>query len=420
MGKNLLVISLGFLCWWGVGWALAYGTTEDPNKFSGFNQFFASGFMDDKTLFRNFFFQGAFCATGGTIVSGAMAERTKLTGFAIYTVFMTSIIYPIVVYWGWSGSGFLNYTDDAGESVSIAGPAYMDFAGSGLVHLVGGVGALCGAIFVGARKGRFDESVNQEEFVAHSVPFQALGTLVLWFGWFGFNPGSTLSMSSKDAAYTAGIVAVNTTLAPCVAGLVVFLLKAIVLPPKLLDVGAFCNGILAGLVSITAGCAAVKAWEAMLIGFIGGAVYIGASEALQRLQIDDVVDAFPVHGACGIWGTLALGLFGNPDEGLGGNGNIYNGNQFVTQFVGVLVIIAWVSATSSAVFYPLKMTNMLRLSDSFQDQGADAMEHTPTKAYVQPNADFMEHSPSKQAYGATPAKPHSLVSVTGPDKEAKE
>merc|ERR1712232_1456930 len=270
-----------------------------------------------------------------------------------------------------------------GESVSAVGPAYMDFAGSGLVHLVGGVGALCGAIFVGARKGRFDESVNQEEFVAHSVPFQALGTLVLWFGWFGFNPGSTLSMSSKDAAYTAGIVAVNTTLAPCVAGLVVFLLKAIVLPPKLLDVGAFCNGILAGLVSITAGCAAVKAWEAMLIGFIGGAVYIGASEALQRLQIDDVVDAFPVHGACGIWGTLALGIFGDPDEGMGGSGFLYGGDQIGTQIVGVLLIIIWVGLLSTGIFLPLKMLDMLRLSDDFQDNGADIMEHSPKKAYMQ-------------------------------------
>jgi len=381
MGKNLLVISLGFLCWWGVGWALAYGTTEDPNKFSGFNQFFASGFMDDKTLFRNFFFQGAFCATGGTIVSGAMAERTKLTGFAIYTILMTSIIYPIVVYWGWSGSGFLNYVDDAGESVSAVGPAYMDFAGSGLVHLVGGVGALCGAIFVGARKGRFDESVNQEEFVAHSVPFQALGTLVLWFGWFGFNPGSTLSMSSKDAAYTAGIVAVNTTLAPCVAGLLVFVFKALVLPPKLLDVGAFCNGILAGLVSITAGCAVVKVWEAIIIGLIGGLVYLGSSMLLERLKVDDVVDAFPVHGGCGIWGTLALGFFGNPEEGLGGNGVLYGGDQLGTQILGIVVIFAWVGALSSAIFFPLRQAKLLRLSDEFQDQGADILEHSPRKAY---------------------------------------
>jgi len=359
---------------------------------------------------------GAFCATGGTIVSGAMAERTQLKGFGIYIVMMTTLIYPMVAHWGWSGSGFLAYTDDAGESVSFVGPSYMDFAGSGLVHLTGGVGAICGALFVGARKGRFDPSVDQAEFDSHSVPFCVIGTLFLWFGWYGFNPGSTLSMHDAETAYTAGVVAVNTTLAPCAAGLVVFLLRAFVVEPKLLDVGAFCNGILAGLVSITAGCAVTKAWEAIVIGIIGGFIYQGSSMLLVHLKIDDVVDAFPVHGACGAWGTIALGLFGNPDEGLGGNGNIYNGNQFVTQFVGVLVIIAWVSATSSAVFYPLKMTNMLRLSDSFQDQGADAMEHTPTKAYVQHNADVMEHSPSKT--GATPAKPFSVVSVTG-DKEAQ-
>merc|ERR1712072_342816 len=186
----------------------------------------------------------------------------------------------------------------------------------------------------------------------------------------------------------------------------------------LLDVGGFCNGILAGLVSITAGCAVTKAWEAIVIGIIGGFIYQGSSMLLVRLKIDDVVDAFPVHGACGAWGTIALGLFGNPDEGLGGNGNIYNGDQFVTQFVGVLVIIAWVSATSSAIFYPLKMTNMLRLSDNFQDQGADAMEHTPTKAYVQPSANLMEHSPSKAFGAVTPANPNSVVSIIG-DQEAK-
>merc|ERR1712232_800000 len=182
----------------------------------------------------------------------------------------------------------------------------------------------------------------------------------------GFNPGSTLSMSSKDAAYTAGIVAVNTTLAPCAAGLVVFLLKALVLPPKLLDVGAFCNGILAGLVSITAGCAAVKAWEAVIIGFLGGFVYVGFSMLLERLRIDDVVDAFPVHGGCGIWGTLALGLFGNPDEGLGGNGLFYGGDQLGTQFFGIIVIMVWVGILSSLLFFPLRQAKLLRLSDEFQ------------------------------------------------------
>eukprot|EP00929_Paragymnodinium_shiwhaense_P061188 TRINITY_DN3055_c0_g1_i5.p1 TRINITY_DN3055_c0_g1~~TRINITY_DN3055_c0_g1_i5.p1 ORF type:complete len:336 (-),score=77.31 TRINITY_DN3055_c0_g1_i5:452-1408(-) len=310
-----------------------------------------------------------------------MAERTKLTGFTIYTVLMTSIIYPFVIYWGWSGSGMLNYTNDDGEGVSIVGPGFIDFAGSGLVHLTGGVGALCGALFVGPRKGRFDPNVDQDEFVGHSVPFCVLGTLALWFGWYGFNPGSTLSMHDTGAAYTAGVVAVNTTLSPCVAGLLVFALRALVLPPKLLDVGGFCNGILAGLVSITAGCAVVKSWESILIGLIGGLVYQGTSMLMQRLKIDDVVDAVAVHGACGVWGVLACGIFGNPDEGMGGNGFLYGGDNIGTQIFGVLLIIVFVGAVSSMIFFPLKMAKLLRLSDIFQDEGADIMEHTPTKAY---------------------------------------
>merc|ERR1719478_1691659 len=171
---------------------------------------------------------------------------------------MTSIIYPMVAYWGWSGNGYLAYTDTDGNSVSSFGPAYMDFAGSGIVHLVGGVGALAGSICVGPRKGCFDD--QQPDFAAHSIPFVVLGTFCLWFGWYGFNPGSTLSMKTADDAHKAGLVAVNTTLSPCVSGLLVFLLRAKIVSPKLLDVGGFCNGILAGLVSITAGCAFVKPW----------------------------------------------------------------------------------------------------------------------------------------------------------------
>merc|ERR1719277_875692 len=189
-----------------------------------------------------------------------MAERTQLKGFGMFNTVMTSIIYPIVVYWGWSGVGLLSYTEDE-VGKSLVGAAYMDFAGSGIVHMVGGIAALCGAAIVGPRKDRFNPAVDEEQFTPHNIPFTVLGTFCLWFGWYGFNSGSTLSMHDKETAYTAGIVAVNTTLAPCVAGLVVFMLRALVVPPRLLDVGGFCNGILAGLVSITAGCAFVKPWE---------------------------------------------------------------------------------------------------------------------------------------------------------------
>lgn len=377
LAKNLFVVTAGFLCWYVFGYAFALAPVDDPNEFTGGTSFVMDKFGKQPSLFRQWFFQGAFCATGGTIVSGAMAERTQLKGFAIFTVMMTSIIYPMVVYWGWSGNGFLSNAD--GKSL-FGGPALMDFAGSGIVHLTGGVGALVGAVVVGPRKGRWDENVS-DEFDAHSIPFCVLGTFFLWFGWYGFNPGSTLSMHDADTAYTAGLVACNTTLAPCVAGLVVFALRALVVYPKCLDVGGFCNGILAGLVAITAGCGAVKSWEAIIIGLIGGLVYQGASMLMRKCKVDDVVDAVPVHGACGLWGLLALGFFGNPDEGKGGNGVFYGGNQLGTQIVAAIVIILWVGAWSLAIFVPLRFAGALRLGDDIQDKGADILEHSPPKAY---------------------------------------
>merc|ERR1712241_713889 len=201
---------------------------------------------------------------------------------------------------------------------------------------------------VGPRKERWSDKLPEHQFSAHSIPFCVLGTFFLWFGWYGFNPGSTGSMKTLSDAHTAGLVACNTTLAPCVAGLVVFLMRALLLQPKKLDVGGFCNGILAGLVAITAGCAAVKPWEAIIIGFIGGLVYQGVSMLLKLLKLDDVVDAVPVHGACGLWGLLALGFFGNPDEGIGGNGIFYGGNQLGTQIFGGFVIIVWVGILSTS------------------------------------------------------------------------
>mmetsp|Transcript_89286 Transcript_89286/g.174742 ORF Transcript_89286/g.174742 Transcript_89286/m.174742 type:complete len:454 (-) Transcript_89286:116-1477(-) len=385
LAKNLIVVTVGFLCWYIIGFPIALGSPEEPNKFAGGNHFAMDGFWDNKSKFREWLFQGAFCATGGTIVSGAMAERTQLKGFIVYTVLLTSIIYPIVIWWGWSGNGIFNYTNDAGEGESaVGGPPLQDFAGSGLVHMVGGIGALCGAIIVGPRAGRW-EPEKQEEFEGHSIPFCVLGTFFLWFGWYGFNPGSTLQMHTKEDGYAAGLVAVNTTLAPCVAGLLVFFLRAKVVAPKLLDVGGFCNGILAGLVSITAGCGFVKPWEAIIIGCIGGFVYQGTSMLLTMLKIDDVVDAVPVHCACGLWGLLALGLFGNPKDGLGGYGGFYGKGQMGTQLFAAFMIIIWVGGLSSMIMLPLRIFGMLRHSDEFQLTGADVMEHSPPKAYSQQN-----------------------------------
>merc|ERR1719375_780002 len=214
-----------------------------------------------------------------------MAERTDIVGFMIYTFVLTTFVYPFVVHWGWSGAGFLGYTDDAGESTSIVpGFTYSDFAGSGIVHMVGGVGALIGAVIVGPRKHRF---VGSEEFAPHNIPLCVLGTLMLWFGWYGFNGASTLAMKTPADAYASALVCMNTTLSPAIAGIVVFLLRAKVVAPKSFDVCGICNGILAGLVSITAPCGSVKPWEAFIIGFIGAFVYQGTSMLMQKLKIDD-------------------------------------------------------------------------------------------------------------------------------------
>jgi len=382
LAKNLLVVTMGFLCWYFVGWAFAYGVQDkSPSMFGGSTDFFIMNFNDSPTKYRQWFFQGAFCATAGTIVSGSMAERTQLKGFAIFTALMTSVIYPIVVYWTWSGSGFMSYTGASGTSVSFindgTAPAYIDYAGSGIVHMVGGIAALIGTIAVGPRKDRWE---NPDQFTAHNVPFCVLGTFCLWFGWYGFNPGSSLELHTKAKAIEVGRVAVNTTISPCVAGLLVFFLRAQVLPPKLLDVGGFCNGILGGLVSITASCHVMDPWESLIIGFVGGLVYQGASMLMQKLRVDDVVDAFAVHGACGLWGVLAAGLFGAAEHG--GNGGFREGGiQFGVQLVAVIFILLWVGLLSAAIFVPLRFSGMLRLSDDFQDAGADAKEHSPAKAY---------------------------------------
>jgi len=442
--KNVLDCAIGFLCWYVVGYALAFGVTESPTKFAGGTNFFMAGFWESKANFRVFFFQGAFCATGGTIVSGAMAERTQLKGFAVFTIIMTSFIYPCIVYWGWSGSGLLNFENSRGEEVSIVGPPLIDFAGSGIVHLSGGMAALIGILVVGPRKewgekwakeaerktkkgksrGSFlslggaaagqdngdsssEESLGgksaiseysrasqrtnasiirphgatgishlkviQEDFFnGEQLGADVLGTIILWFGWYGFNPGSTAAMKTTDDARIASLVTVNTTLSACAGGLVVVFLRMLMTKTTHLNIEGLCNGLLVGLVSMTAGCAAVRPWEAIIIGMIGGCLYQGCSSFLKWIHLDDVVDAVPVHGAGGVWGIIALGFFGDPADGMGGNGILHGGNQLPTQITVCIIICSWVGICSACVFLPLQALGMLRLSDRDQEVGCGA------------------------------------------------
>jgi len=396
--KNLVNVTFGTIGWWVFGWAFAYGTLS--GGFIGTDGFFGIGFYTKdandvitpnscdadgcQSTMLSWFFQWAFCTAGATIVSGGVAERVKSPTYAAYAFVMTSFIYPVVVAWTWN-YGWLDTIFDVG---------YMDFAGSGIVHLTAGVSALAGTIVLGPRTGRF---VNPEEFEPHNLPLVVLGTFALWFGWYGFNPGSTLGMHTGDTGAMAAQVAMNTTISAATGGLTVFMLRFGIY--KKYDVGGLCNGILAGLVSITAPCGNVECGSAFAIGFIGALVYQGASMLLQKLKIDDPVDASPVHGFCGVWGLLAAGLF---DWGKGfDHYHAWNGfscktvsetdsscmtgiggRAIAAQAIMALVIIAWAGTLSGLAFFALKMTGKLRIDEETEEAGMDLKQHSPPKAYA--------------------------------------
>eukprot|EP00438_Fugacium_kawagutii_P034068 Skav205989 [mRNA] locus=scaffold2084:42327:45402:+ [translate_table: standard] len=410
--KNLVNVCCGTLGWYSLGWAFAYGAQHD-NGFIGSDGFFGWNFYtrDEATgvitptcnsedgcqsTMLSWFFQWAFCTAGATIVSGAVAERVKSPTYAAFAFFMTSFIYPVVVAWTWGGGWLAN----------LFGVGYMDFAGSGIVHLTGGVAGLAGTFILGPRKGRF---TNPEEFECHNLPLVVLGTFALWFGWYGFNPGSTLTMKSGGDGALAAQVAMNTTLSAATAGLSVFILRYII--TKKYDVGALCNGILAGLVSITAGCGNMESGSAVATGVIGAIVYQAASMLLQKLKIDDPVDAVPVHGFCGAWGVLACGLFDwgkgvdtfhgwsgfgcmeyDEDSGKSGCQTGIGGTAIGVQFIMVLCIVVWAGALSGIGFFVLNKTGFLRISEEVEEVGMDTHHHSPPKAY---NMGEEYKSPSK-------------------------
>jgi len=396
--KNLVDVCVGTLCWWAVGWTLAYGIADGENDaFANSKQAFGTGFTEadrngnftTSTAMVNWFFQWAFCSAAATIVSGGVAERVQFPGYLVFTIVMTSWIYPVVVHWTW-GYGWLA----GGADYSITDTGFMDFAGSGIVHMCGGVGALVGAAVVGAREGRFDAQSADDAFAPHSLPLIVLGTFILWFGWYGFNCGSTLGMASQAQGTMAAQVAMNTTLSAASCGLVVLMLRFAIL--RRYDIGGMCNGILAGLVSITAPCGNVECGSAVLIGMIGAFIYQGSSMLLQKLKVDDPIDAFAVHGACGAWGVLAAALF---DWGTGWDYfNGWSGWSCVTGDNGcksgafaealganvmeIFIIAVWTAGFSLLVFVPLRVGGFLRADAETQEKGMDTVKHSPPKAYT--------------------------------------
>ncbi|MEX2446412.1 MAG: ammonium transporter, partial [Dehalococcoidia bacterium] len=281
--KNVLDACFGGLVYFSIGWGLAYGASEAANGFMGAGNWFLSGFTD----YGSWFFQFAFAATAATIVSGAMAERTKFAAYLIYTICITGVVYPIVTHWIWDGNGFLTAFTDA----PMLGVGMVDFAGSTVVHSVGGWAALVGAIVVGARRGRFANN-RVGALPGHSLPLGVLGVFILWVGWYGFNPGSTLGLSG-GLAEIAARVAVTTTLAAAAGGATAMLVSWMRYGKS--DLSLTLNGVLGGLVAITAGCATLAPWAAVVAGIVAGVIIVYGVMLLDALKIDDPVGAVPVH-----------------------------------------------------------------------------------------------------------------------------
>lgn len=355
--KNTVTPILGIVTYAGVGFFLMYPGFDVPGWFSfdsaGWSMFWLSpqdadvsfAYADGGyTYWTDFLFQAMFAATAATVVSGAIAERVKLWAYLIFTLFYVGIVYPIIGSWKWGGGAL----DDMG---------FYDFAGSTLVHSVGGWGALAGVILVGPRIGKYINGKTVDKPGA-SVPLAVIGVFLLWLGWFGFNGGSVLSADPG----LVSLVLVTTSLAACAGGLGGFLAGYFTF--KRLDLGMVLNGILAGLVGITAGADVVYPGSAIIIGFIAGILVVLSALLLDKLHLDDVVGAVSVHLTCGVWGTMAVGIFSiNPEHTLW------------IQFKGV--VICGIAAFTSAflIFYVLKKTIGIRVSEEHEKSGLDSHEH---------------------------------------------
>ena len=373
--KNLMDFSIGTPVFWLVGFGLMFGSN---NGFIGTVKGIASegnygnAMCPDGVPFWAFLiFQTVFCATAATIVSGAMAERTKFISYCIYSLIISLVVYPISGHWIWNSEGWLYQM------------GFHDFAGSTAVHMVGGVAAFIGALILGPRIGKYHRDGRARAIPGHSLTLGALGVFILWFCWFGFNGCSTLALSGDSAANAARIF-YTTNLAAAVATVTVLIITWI--RYKKPDVSMTLNGSLAGLVAITAGCDTVTPVGSALIGMIAGfAVVFGIEFVDQKLKIDDPVGAVGVHGICGATGTILTGLFACYDFGSGEKLGVFYGGGFQflgTQLLGVAVVIAWVAVTMTIIFTVLKKTIGLRATATEEIEGLDIHEHGLASAYA--------------------------------------
>ncbi len=364
--KNLMDFALGVPAFWIIGFGLMHGGSS--LLIGGIDFFIRGDYSIAGSIPSPVFviFQMVFCATAATIVSGAMAERTKFISYCIYSILISAFIYPISGHWIWGG-GWLSQL------------GFHDFAGSTAVHMVGGIAALIGAIYLGPRIGKYDSKGNSKAILGHSLTLGALGVFILWFCWFGFNGGSTVSMTG-DAIVLSGEVFMTTNLAACTASISAMVYTWI--KYKKPDVSMTLNGTLAGLVAITAGCDMVTPAGAAIIGLIAGVLVVVSIEFIdKKLKIDDPVGAVSVHGVCGSVGTLLTGLFSYSQGVFYGHGFHF----FLIQCLGVVSVMAWVTLTMTVLFFIIKKTVGLRVSEEEEMRGLDICEHGLTSSY----ADFV-------------------------------
>ena len=354
MTKSFMDFAIASLSFWAFGFALMWGTSAAG--IAGTTNFFLTEAADGQT-YVDWVFQMVFAGTAATIVAGAVAERTKTQAYLAYSFIIGAIIYPLYGHWVWGG-GWL------GNLEVIGLPAAADYAGSGVVHAVGGLIALAGAAVVGARKGKFNADGSANVLSGHNVPYVIIGTFILFFGWFGFN------INTGDSI---GLNAVNTLLAGA-TGAVVALYIQLVRTGRT-DILMACNGALAGLVGITAPVAFVEPWSAVIIGAIAAPIMMASVVFIENvLKIDDPVGAISVHGTTGLWGILAVGIFANGNNGvtglIGGNGA-----QIVSQLISMGVVLAWALVTGFALFAVLKATMGVRATEEEEMEGLDVSEH---------------------------------------------
>lgn len=371
LSKNLIDFVVASLAFFAVGYGLLKG--NDVQGLVGSGHWFLRGASYDVGTYLDFFWQLVFCGTAATIVSGAVAERLKFSAYLVYTLFVSLFIYPIYAHWVWGG-GWL--------SKLPFGAGHVDFAGSGVVHAIGGLVGLAGAMVLGPRFGKYTKDGKPRAIPGHNMSLAALGTFILWFGWFGFNPGSTFSAHHLRIA----VIAVNTNLAAAAGALTTLLIMYA--KTRRWDLGMTLNGTLGGLVAVTAPCAWIEAWAAVVIGAVAGLLVVWGVYFLESHGVDDPVGAVSVHGVNGLWGLASVGLFADGTYGLYSleppyvTGLFYGGGvgQLLAQLIGIAVVTAWAFGLGYLLFRVMDLSFGIRVSPEEELQGLDIHEHG-TPAY---------------------------------------